>query len=104
MNPCALKTSGKLAACVTAKGFPLARFRQRNCSRLWLLPEITLTLDPMELGLSQRYGASWRERMQFLLERLGPFRLAYLEGLLRAADCRASDEEDQRAEAGAKQV
>ena len=67
-------------------------------------PKITLTLDPMELGLSQRYGASWRERMQFLLERLGPFRLAYLEGLLRAADCRASDEEDQRAEAGAKQV
>jgi CRISPR-associated endonuclease/helicase Cas3 len=67
-------------------------------------PEVTLTLDPMELGLSQRYGASWRERMQFLLERLGPFQLAYLEGLLRAADCRASDEEDQRAAPGAKRV
>jgi CRISPR-associated endonuclease/helicase Cas3 len=67
-------------------------------------PKITLTLDPMELGLSQRYGASWRERMQFLLERLGPFRLAYLEGLLRAADCRASDEEDQRSGAGVKRV
>ena len=53
-------------------------------------PEVTLVLDPMELGLSARYGASWRERMQLLLERLGPFRLAYLEGLLRAADCRAS--------------
>lgn len=65
-------------------------------------PEITLTLDPMGLGLSQRYGVSWRERMQFLLERLGPFHLAYLEGLLRAADCRASDEEDQRAVPGAK--
>lgn len=33
--------------------------------------------------------------MQALLERLGPFRLAYLEGLLRAADCRASDDEDK---------
>jgi CRISPR-associated endonuclease/helicase Cas3 len=59
-------------------------------------PEITLSLDPMELGLSPRYGASWRERMQLLLERLGPFRLAYLEGLLRAADCRASIEENQQ--------
>ncbi len=57
-------------------------------------PEVTLSLDPMELGLSPRYGASWRERMQLLLERLGPFRLGYLEALLRAADCRASMEED----------
>ncbi|GAB6167480.1 hypothetical protein JCM19992_34800 [Thermostilla marina] len=56
-------------------------------------PEVTLLLDPMELGLSLRYGASWRERMQLLLERLGPFRLGYLEALLRAADCRASIEE-----------
>jgi CRISPR-associated endonuclease/helicase Cas3 len=57
--------------------------------------EVTLSLDLMALGLSPRYGASWRGRMQLLLERLGPFRLAYLEGLLRAADCRASIEEDQ---------
>jgi CRISPR-associated endonuclease/helicase Cas3 len=60
-----------------------------------LAPEATLSLDVMELGLSSRYGASWRERMQSLLERHGPFRLAYLEGLLRAADCRASSDEDQ---------
>jgi CRISPR-associated endonuclease/helicase Cas3 len=60
-------------------------------------PEVTLSLDLMELGLSSRYGASWRERMQSLLERHGPFRLAYLEGLLRAADCRASGDEDQGA-------
>jgi CRISPR-associated endonuclease/helicase Cas3 len=60
-------------------------------------PEVTLSLDLMELGLSSHYGASWRERMQSLLERLGPFRLAYLEGLLRAADCRASIEEDRPA-------
>jgi CRISPR-associated endonuclease/helicase Cas3 len=62
-----------------------------------LAPEVTLSLDLMELGLSSRYGASWRERMQSLLERHGPFRLAYLEGLLRAADCRASSDEDQGA-------
>lgn len=62
-------------------------------------PEVELSLDLMELGLSARYGASWRERIQLLLERLGPFRLAYLEGILRAADCRASNEED-RQEAG----
>lgn len=60
-----------------------------------LAPEVTLSLDLMELGLSSRYGASWRERMQSLLERLGPFRLAYLEGLLRAADSRASIEENR---------
>jgi CRISPR-associated endonuclease/helicase Cas3 len=59
-------------------------------------PTVTLLLDPMELGLSRRYGASWRERTQLLLERLGPFRLGYLEALLRAADCRASQEEDER--------
>jgi CRISPR-associated endonuclease/helicase Cas3 len=58
------------------------------------MPKVTLSLDPMELGLSPRYGASWRERSQLLLERLGPFQLGYLEALLRAADCRASLEED----------
>lgn len=30
---------------------------------------------------------------QAMLEHWGPFRLAYLESLLRAADCRASREE-----------
>lgn len=58
-------------------------------------PEVVLDLDPMELGLSCRYGPSWRERMQGLLERLGPFRLAYLEALLRVADWRASREEGE---------
>jgi CRISPR-associated endonuclease/helicase Cas3 len=57
--------------------------------------QVELCLDPMEVGLSPRYGASWRERVQTLLERFGPFRLAYLESLLRAADCRASAEEDR---------
>jgi CRISPR-associated endonuclease/helicase Cas3 len=58
-------------------------------------PAVTLSLDLMELGLSPRFGASWRERMQLLLEQFGPFQLAYLEAMLRAADCRGSAEEDQ---------
>ncbi|RLS31376.1 MAG: hypothetical protein DWH80_07935 [Planctomycetota bacterium] len=68
-----------------------------NANAGWTAPPVTLHLDPMELGLSGRYGASWRERTQRLLERLGPFRLAYLESLLRIADCRASAEEDAAA-------
>jgi CRISPR-associated endonuclease/helicase Cas3 len=54
------------------------------------------------LGLGARYGASWGERVCNLLDRHGPFKLAYLEALLRAADVRASalgginDEEEQR--------
>jgi len=58
-------------------------------------PAVDLYLDPMELGLSVRYGPSWRERTQDLLEQLGPFRLAYLESLLRSADCRASQDEEE---------
>jgi CRISPR-associated endonuclease/helicase Cas3 len=57
-------------------------------------PAVFLNLDVAELGLSAAYGPSWRERMEGLLRRLGPFRLAYLESVLRAADCRASQAED----------
>lgn len=60
-------------------------------------PAVSLSLEPMELGLSTRYGPSWRERAQTLLEVFGPFRLAYLESLLRVADCRASSDEDATA-------
>lgn len=55
-----------------------------------LLPEISLTLEPAVIGLSNRTGASWRERCLGLLERFGPTGLAYLESILRAADVRAS--------------
>ena len=54
------------------------------------LPELELSLSLAELGLGTRYGASWGERVAGLLERHGPFKLAYLEALLRAGDVRAS--------------
>jgi len=44
-------------------------------------PETKLDLAPMKLG-----GNSWTARALKLLDELGPFKLAYLEALLRAAD------------------
>jgi CRISPR-associated endonuclease/helicase Cas3 len=40
---------------------------------------------------------SWVERVIALREQLGPFRLAYLEALVRAADVRASMREREAA-------
>jgi CRISPR-associated endonuclease/helicase Cas3 len=53
-------------------------------------PQVKLTLELMELGESQEYGPSWLERSLKLLKAYGPFRLAYLESLLRVADWRVS--------------
>lgn len=55
-------------------------------------PAATLSLEPMELGLSADGRPSWAERTLALRDdpKLGPFRLAYLESLLRAADMRVS--------------
>lgn len=57
------------------------------------LPETKLDLDIMQLGDSPHCGASWSARTQRLLEAHGPFRLAWLEALLRIADWRASEKE-----------
>lgn len=54
------------------------------------LPASTLTLGPAEAGLSPRTGQSWIERVEGLLTQHGPFALAWLEALLRAADVSAS--------------
>jgi CRISPR-associated endonuclease/helicase Cas3 len=71
-----------------------------------LAPVITLSLEPMEMGLGEgrplkcfKDQPSWAERMIRLRDALGPFRLAYLEALLRAADIRASKAAGQRAAA-----
>lgn len=53
-------------------------------------PEVALALSPAAIGLSCRTGISWRERCIGLMDRHGPAALAFLEGILRAADVRAS--------------
>ena len=52
-----------------------------------------LALSIMELGWDEATRESWTERTRELLARLGPFRLAWLETLLRTADWRASAKE-----------
>lgn len=66
--------------------FELCDARGERCE----LPALELSLSPAEMGLGRLYGASWTERVSRLRERHGPFKLAYLEALLRAADARAS--------------
>jgi CRISPR-associated endonuclease/helicase Cas3 len=54
-------------------------------------PAVILTLAPMAIGRDGR-GHSWTDGVLRLRDSLGPFRLAYLETLLRAADELASKE------------
>lgn len=54
------------------------------------LPETTIDLSPAAAGLNPRTGPSWTERVLTLLKKHGPFALAWMEALLRAADQRAS--------------
>lgn len=53
----------------------------------------SLTLSVMELGDHPETGASWTERTRHLLSQYGPFRLAWLEALVRIGDWRASAKE-----------
>ncbi len=62
-------------------------------SEFW--PGGSLTLSVMELGHNELSKESWTERTRDLLQKFGPFRLAYLEALLRIADWRASREEER---------
>ena len=52
-----------------------------------------LHLSIMELGWDAVSRESWTERTRDLLVRFGPFRLGWLETLLRIADWRASEKE-----------
>ena len=54
------------------------------------LPASVLDLAPSETGLNPNTGRSWAERVLNLVDRHGPFTLAWLEALLRAADQRSS--------------
>ncbi len=54
------------------------------------LPGLPLNLAPASAGLNPRTGQGWTERVLGLLTKYGPFRLAWLAALLRAADQRAS--------------
>ena len=56
-----------------------------------------LTLSVMEFGEHPETGASWTERTRNLLSQYGPFRLAWLEALVRIADWRASAKEERKA-------
>lgn len=54
-----------------------------------VIPEQVLSLACMELG-GDGESASWSDRMLRVLDECGPFRLSYVEMLLRVADWRAS--------------
>jgi CRISPR-associated endonuclease/helicase Cas3 len=57
-------------------------------------PVPALRLDLMQLGEGEM-GPSWTTRTQRLLKQYGPFRLAWLEMLVRVADWRASRKEQE---------
>ncbi|MDI1250923.1 MAG: CRISPR-associated endonuclease Cas3'' [Lacunisphaera sp.] len=57
-------------------------------------PDLALDLGFMELGEGP-HGPSWLARSLALRAQYGPFTLAYLETLLRAADMRASTDESR---------
>jgi CRISPR-associated endonuclease/helicase Cas3 len=55
-----------------------------------VVPPTVLSLAPMRLGRHDGQ-ASWVERAVALRDRWGPFRLAYLEAIVRAADVRGDE-------------
>ncbi|MBS0600310.1 MAG: CRISPR-associated endonuclease Cas3'' [Proteobacteria bacterium] len=58
------------------------------------VPAVSVDLELMELGRGA-HGPSWTARVQRLLALHGPFRLAWLETLVRIADWRASAQKQE---------
>lgn len=56
------------------------------------MPAVELVLAAASVGLNPHTGSGWTERVLGLLQRHGPFTLAWLEALMRAADQRASSD------------
>jgi CRISPR-associated endonuclease/helicase Cas3 len=65
------------------------QFRSNDGS-IVTVPVLKLSLAAAEMGVGQRYGSSWGERVASLRSEHGPFTLAFLEAILRVADWRAS--------------
>jgi len=84
------KTGGEMPVRGILEGDQLPPTRLSFQTGLVDVPSTKLTLAPAEIGVSETIGASWGERCAALLSEHGPFQLAYLETLLRAADIRAS--------------
>ena len=61
------------------------------------IDETCLDLSIARIGLGSQGRRSWLDRSTALLDWLGPFRLACLEAIVRAADMRASKEEQEDA-------
>lgn len=59
------------------------------------VPPMTLELELMKLGEGD-LGASWLSRVLALRDQYGPFKLSFLESLLRIADWRGSRNGEQR--------
>jgi len=57
---------------------------------------IELSLEPAQMGVAENGDRAWSDRVLDLLTSYGPFRLAYLEMLLRVADERASEKAEKR--------
>jgi CRISPR-associated endonuclease/helicase Cas3 len=55
-----------------------------------LPPSNALSISCRQMGRSPDGSESWTRSVLRLVDRFGPFRLAYFESLIRAADCRAS--------------
>ena len=59
------------------------------------IAETRLDMSIAQVGLDTQDRRSWLDRSTALLDRFGPFRLACLEAIVRAADMRASKEEQE---------